>query len=309
MQINGLLASDEVTATGADAQYEDKNVGENKKITVTGITYGGANASNYTLPNVISLENSKIVRKSITITPTDGQIIMHDDEYMYINFTVSPELLDNGEVIKGELQGELSWNEIFTLGAHEIFQGTLTNENNPNYDISFTSSISFELESNIKIIRKWGYVLLVDNHESEFASYQWYKNGVALSGETNQYYEGENKTLCGVYSCEVTYKNGKKIFSPDYEYLDGCNSLKSIAIYPNPVNINADYNIIGEGYNAENQEYLIEIFTMQGQLIDKIKTDNIDNVKLNAPTVAGIYLIRVLINNEESAVFKMNVKN
>src|SRR5690554_2215259 len=64
LSINGLIGADELTAIGKTATYDNKNVGENKEITIQGITYSGSGVNNYILPTTV--ENNKN-----SITPLD----------------------------------------------------------------------------------------------------------------------------------------------------------------------------------------------------------------------------------------------
>ncbi len=60
LNVNGLIAGDIVLATGSSAQFDTKNVGNNKVITVNGVTYSGNDALNYTLPNTVQNNTSSI---------------------------------------------------------------------------------------------------------------------------------------------------------------------------------------------------------------------------------------------------------
>ena len=53
-----LFSPDVVTATGTPvANFADKNVGDDKVVTVTGYTLGGVDAGNYTLTQPIGIES------------------------------------------------------------------------------------------------------------------------------------------------------------------------------------------------------------------------------------------------------------
>ncbi|MCQ2342279.1 MAG: hypothetical protein MJZ75_02120 [Paludibacteraceae bacterium] len=49
-----------------------------------------------------------------------------------------------------------------------------------------------------EVIQLFPDVIAIDNPANEFSSYQWYKNGVAISGATGQYYQDPNG-LNGIY--------------------------------------------------------------------------------------------------------------
>jgi hypothetical protein len=62
-----VVGSDVVTLTGGTASFADKNVGEDKTVTLTGATLGGADAANYSLTSV-STTTADITAKALTIT-------------------------------------------------------------------------------------------------------------------------------------------------------------------------------------------------------------------------------------------------
>jgi hypothetical protein len=62
------LAGDVVTVSYASANFDTKNVGVNKTVTVTGISIGGAGAGNYTLLNASAIDTANITAKGVTVT-------------------------------------------------------------------------------------------------------------------------------------------------------------------------------------------------------------------------------------------------
>jgi hypothetical protein len=310
LTINGLITGDVVTATGTLATYDTKDAGDTKTVTITDVVYTGADAGNYVLPTAVAHNNSGIVRKPITIIPEGGQEKDFNDEEMNLDFEVEPRLLDNSLVIKDELTGELSWSGNRELGSYEILQGTITNENNPNYDIAFYQGITFVIGSDVNVIRKWGYMLLVNNADDAFVGYQWYHDGVEMPGEINQHYAPESKTLCGVYSCRVELADGTTIMSPDYEFLDGCGNAKSVSVFPNPVKSEEAIFVNQEGvggFEEENGDYLLEIYSAQGQLVEWRKSTHLNRVKLSASASSGAYFVRISMDGKELGVIKMLV--
>ena len=79
------------------------------------------------------IKSFKIVRKTITVIVDKLEKTYGDDD---------PELTYkvSGLVGSDELNGELSRREGKNAGTYDITQGTLTNENNPNYNITFVGN-------------------------------------------------------------------------------------------------------------------------------------------------------------------------
>src|SRR5207245_10891469 len=57
-------------AAYSSAMFADKNVGNGKTVTVSGITISGADATNYNLVNTTTTTTANITRKDLTVTTT-----------------------------------------------------------------------------------------------------------------------------------------------------------------------------------------------------------------------------------------------
>ncbi len=105
--------------------------------TVSGNT--GMNAGTYTL-KITGKDNTvgeitkewKIARLPVTVT-AENLSKTYGEADPALDFTVSKE------EFKSELAGELARTEGENVGVYAITQGTLTNDNNPNFDITFVS--------------------------------------------------------------------------------------------------------------------------------------------------------------------------
>ena len=64
------VSGDAVTAAYSSAMFADKNVGNGKTVTVSGITISGADATNYNLVNTTTTTTANITRKDLTVTTT-----------------------------------------------------------------------------------------------------------------------------------------------------------------------------------------------------------------------------------------------
>lgn len=67
--VNTVYEGDDVQFKGVSGKFENKNVGENKKVTFSGLTLDGADATNYHLSTTASFEsNAKITAKTIKVS-------------------------------------------------------------------------------------------------------------------------------------------------------------------------------------------------------------------------------------------------
>ncbi|MDQ1231864.1 filamentous hemagglutinin family protein [Sphingomonas sp. SORGH_AS 879] len=73
--LSGVVGSDAATLVAATAAFNNKNVGNNKAIKVSGVSLTGADASNYTLATTVSGNIGTITRKELKLTPvTDEKV-------------------------------------------------------------------------------------------------------------------------------------------------------------------------------------------------------------------------------------------
>lgn len=124
-------------------------------------------------------------------------------------------------------------------------------------------------------------------------SYQWYLNGFAITGATNQ---SLTITGNGFYSVSVSYSSGCVGTSPDFAYnVVGLDELtSSISIFPNPTN-----GLVTICTNrVENGTATIQVKDLSGRIVlDPITissaTSQVDLFNLNE----GMYIIEIVSNN------------
>lgn len=69
VNLSGLLAGDQVNASGGTFVFADKNAGSGKSVSIAGVTLSGADAGNYTL-SLPATAMASILRRAITATVT-----------------------------------------------------------------------------------------------------------------------------------------------------------------------------------------------------------------------------------------------
>ena len=107
------------------------------------------------------------------------------------------------------------------------------------------------------VYRKWNDMLFVDNGNEEFVAYQWYKNHVAMPGETKQYIYTQGVVLEGdgnIYHVVVTKADGTQVISCEGKFEDFSASapLNPGKVIQKAVLYTCTGNKIGEwGYKPE----------------------------------------------------------
>lgn len=109
-------------------EFEDANVGQNKKIIIKDSYYSGNNLGNYTEDGIFGDLKASITRKDVFVTVADKNITYGDND---VDLTYTSEGLIEGESLNGNLKREAGRD----AGEYEIYLNDITNENNKNYNI------------------------------------------------------------------------------------------------------------------------------------------------------------------------------
>ena len=132
--ITDIVAGDVVNASATFA-FDDKNAGIGKIVRVVTLTITGADAGNYTI-NSTAIAYADIYKRKITITPNNLSKTYGSSD---------PELtydITEGSLVGSEsLTGEVTRDSGKNAGTYDIKQGTLNNNINTNYDLTFVDGI------------------------------------------------------------------------------------------------------------------------------------------------------------------------
>lgn len=179
-------------------------------------------------------------------------------------------------------------------------------------DSVFTTPVNVRIGSSDLLVQKWENVLAVksvpeENGGHEFTSYQWYKNGVLMNGETKSYlYVSGEIDYSALYSVRLKTSAGLEFQTCGQPFEPKNNIL--VRAYPNPVEKGQPLKLEISGVDMNtNVEWLLVDFKgviLQKQRMNEMQTD------IRMPEVAGIYILRVNIYSDvpESKYFKIIVK-
>jgi len=121
-----------------------------------------------------------------------------------------------------------------------------------------------------------------------FTAFQWYRNGVAISGATDTYYQIKDNAI---YYCAITLNDGRKWRTCDIKLTRQSGGLVA---YPNPtqgeLRINNYETTFGASQLRGNE--MIQVFNLNGKLVLQSNTNPFDMSALPD----GMYIIKV--NNE-----------
>lgn len=144
------------------------------------------------------------------------------------------------------------------------------------------------------------------NAGGPYTSYQWFKNGTAITGATNATYTA---TTGGTYYCVITDPTGCHAQSNNVVYhpVDVKNVpsfVENITAYPNP---NSGIFTINGAAKADNNIATIEIADITGRVLIKDNAVIINNMihkemQLSGKIPAGIYMLRVSAGADRKTV-------
>jgi hypothetical protein len=123
-----------------------------------------------------------------------------------------------------------------------------------------------------------------------FSNYQWYLNGNAILGATNNYYV---YTQQGMYSVQATNNTGCSSFSTMFPVgIKEIPNLFAVKIFPNPANKTVHILV------SDKTDFMYEMYDLLG----KLQLRNTDNTSTNVDIsdfANGVYFIKVFSANRK----------
>lgn len=174
---------------------------------------------------------------------------------------------------------------------------------------SITHTIDVVVEACINpegvIVQKWNYALLVNNIDSKYVTFQWYKNGAMIPGEIRQYYtDGDNELdFTSEYFVRMTDANNVSVFTCPFRPEKKDISLKA---YPNPVKPGQKVTVETQLPDIEKNPVTIQVISISGRVVKTITSKEVYN-QIEMPYETGSFIIKVSGNNV-SRTFNMVVQ-
>lgn len=182
-----------------------------------------------------------------------------------------------------------------TYRRSQVFRDTLVNAEGCDSFVEIKIVVEKDLGYPV-IVDKFGYTLFCNNNigKVKFATYQWYKDGVAISGATKEYFEEKKgEKLNGCYHVEVTSTSGREYVSEIY-CVDKDRELK---VYPNPVSPNGILTIDYPFTEAEKKNLRVEVYDAMGIMVRDFVPASYP-IHLDANLPEGHYFVLIFESDE-----------
>jgi hypothetical protein len=188
-------------------------------------------------------------------------------------------------------------------------------------DLCFDTQVVDTLEFTVLyaqqiITQRWNDVLSVVNVQTQekllynnqpnsgdiFISYQWYKNGVKIDGAVGSYiYVPEGLDMNACYSVVLMRADDvAPVFTCEFCPVPVEGDLV-VRVNPNPVFAGAPLKV------ETPKSARIQVFDMQGVKTAEYQVDEGVN-SVNAPSVIGMYLYKITLQNGDERTFRISVK-
>jgi MBG domain (YGX type) len=150
-------------------------------------------------------------------------------------------------------------------------------------------------ESTSLIAQHWNDVIFFDNSSGDYVQWQWYKNGVAVAGDTTSYYS-ETPSLNGQYYVIATNKDGQQVQSCALTVTAGAAIAGGIKVSPNPASKGAVVTVVCNYTVTALQGAVVQIADISGRILQQI-TNVQPSMQVTMPSASGIYIVNLVLAN------------
>jgi hypothetical protein len=189
--------------------------------------------------------------------------------------------------------------DILTLLQPGTAVVTAAQNGNADYISAPAVADTVSYESTSLITEHWNDVLFFDNSSGDYVQWQWYKNGVAVSGDTTSDYS-ETPYLDGQYYVIATNKDGQQIQSCTLTITPGAIISGGIRAFPNPANKGAAVTLVSNYGGSELHGAVLEIADITGRVL-QVVTNVQPSMQVTMPAADGIYIVSLVLANGQKA--------
>lgn len=295
----------------ATANFNNPDVGINKTITVQ-YSISGSAAANYLAP-ADSVYGSGRIRAEITLAPLSAinvackgssfslpyQVltgeaaeysISYDDAAHQAGFVDTNYKALSSAAANGTLTINIPNSNNYGIFTANVCMRNSIKAESKAYSFTFTINVPASL-----LVKKFDDVILVNNTNNDFTTYQWYKNGGEIADATNQFY-CESGGLFGKYYAKVKTTNGIELLTCEKEVYTTLKSASAIKVYPSPIKQNQTCSVNIDLPSEELIGAELLVYNNQGEMVyktDKLTQEN----HITFANKTGMYVLQVRLQS------------
>jgi len=276
--VSGTVTSNVAWTVSADQSWLSLNIASgdgNATLTFT----ANANLSPTTRTATVTIVVSPGLSKTITVTQEAATLSLSSNSLTIKGGNGSTATCTVTSNVTWSVTSDQSWLELNTSSGDG--NATLTFTAGTNLSTSPRSAmVSVTVSSSLSktitvtqqpyiiasIVKKWNNVLICDNSQNLFATYQWYKNDNIIASATKQYYRESESLPTGNYYVKVTTTDGSDGIS---NTLIVNTASKAIKLYPNPVINGQSSSLSIDVLPSELEGARLTITSLSGQVIQQ----------------------------------------
>jgi hypothetical protein len=172
---------------------------------------------------------------------------------------------------------------------------TASQAGNANYNAATAVADTVLFQPASLITQHWNDVIFFDNSSGDYVQWQWYKNGVAVVGDTTPYYS-ETPSLNGQYYVIATNKDGQQVQSCTLTITAGAAITGGIKVSPNPASKGAVVTVVSNYVVTALQGAVLQIADITGRILQQI-TNVQPSMQVTMPSANGIYIVNLILAN------------
>ncbi|MGN6438947.1 MAG: MBG domain-containing protein [Agriterribacter sp.] len=193
-----------------------------------------------------------------------------------------------------------------TPGEYGTTTVTATQEGDKNHMPATAVVTTYYYVSPALVKQHFSDALYSVNDSSRFVQWQWYKNGVAVSGATRPYYS-EATALNGSYYIVATDKDGNNVQSCPLELTGDEVEMRRLKVYPNPANPGSMVTVSNNYSEAQMQGARLTVTNTSGVVLQQVSNVQ-PATKIKMPPTGGIYIITLILSNGAQQTVNVLVK-
>jgi hypothetical protein len=190
-ELSGVISGDQVSLSNASAVFSNKNVANNKTVTVSGLSISGTSSSNYALQNSIATTTANISPKSLIASFEASNKVYDRNTSAVVTHSIN-----------GVIDGDIISLENITANFSDKRAGN-------NKTVTVTSNISGADVSNYQLSNSTEFVSASISKKPLYASFE--ASNKVFDGTTKVEVDGSSSDVISGDNVEFEYENAKFI--------------------------------------------------------------------------------------------------